>query len=389
LAITTNLAASVPVAGWVGRYSPVQRGSARARESSMSEREQEHISAPPSARARWIRADVVLLVIGIAALVWFVGGVLLMVFAGILIAIALDGLADLVSRYTPLARTWALALITFLLALLLTAGGWFIIPQFLEQFGALWEQLLLLLERAHDELDRFPWIQQALGLDAAEDGGEESGDIGEIANQVATAVMTVLGIVATVLIVVVIAVFMAANPALYRNGLLRLVPRRQRDRADELLATAGFALRWWLLGQLISMLVLGTVTSIGLLLLGVEVWLGLGVLVGLFTFVPFLGPILAGIPVVTIGFATGVETGLAVLVFYLVLQNVEGNVLTPMIQQRVISLPPALLISVQVLMGTIFGIGGLVLAAPVAVLGMIAVNLLYIEDVLGEPRANP
>jgi predicted PurR-regulated permease PerM len=355
----------------------------------MSEREQEHISAPASAPARWIRADVVLLVIGIAALVWFVGGVLLMVFAGILIAIALDGLSDLVSRYTPLARTWALALIVLLLALLLTVGGWFIIPRFLEQFSALWEQLLQLLERAHDELERFPWIQQALGLDAAEDGGKQSGDISEIANQVATAVMTVLGVVATVLIVVVIAVFMAANPALYRSGLLRLVPRRHRHRADEMLSTAGYALRWWLLGQLISMLVLGTVTSIGLLLLGVEVWLGLGVLVGLFTFVPFLGPILAGIPVITIGFATGVQTGLAVLVFYLVLQNVEGNVLTPMIQQRVISLPPALLISVQVLMGTIFGIGGLVLAAPLAVLGMIAVNLIYIEDILGEPRANP
>jgi predicted PurR-regulated permease PerM len=93
--------------------------------------------------------------------------------------------------------------------------------------------------------------------------------------------------------------------------------------------------------------------------------------------------------VVPIDFTEGMQTGLMVLAFYLIVQNVEGNVVTPMIQHRAVELPPALLIATQVLFGTLFGALGLILAAPLAAVGLVAVNLLYIEGVLGERRATP
>jgi predicted PurR-regulated permease PerM len=337
----------------------------------------------------WLRADVVLLAIGLGLLLWLTGHVLLVVFAGVLLAVALDALGTLVSRYTPLPRGWAVVAVMVALVLLLGAGALAIVPQFMEQLGQIWERLSALAGQAQRAVERYPWMQQMLGM-GGEQGGENGqgmgGAAGNVAGHVATATMTILGTVGTVIVVVVLGLFMAADPALYRGGLVRLVPPRHRPRAEETLATAGHALRWWLLGQLVSMLMLGVTTSVGLLVLGVEQWLGLGVLVGLLTFIPFLGPVIAGIPVVLLGFMEGTGTGLAALAFYLVVQNLEGNIITPLIQQRAVSLPPALLISMQVLLGTLFGAAGLILAAPLAVVGMVAVNLLYIEDVLGDRR---
>jgi predicted PurR-regulated permease PerM len=347
----------------------------------------------PAGEWRWLRTDTILLAIAIGVLLWLTGEVLLMIFAGVLLAIALDALGTLVSQHTPLSRGWAVVAVVIALALLMGAGALVIVPQFMQQLGEIWERLSEFADQAQRALQQYPWLQQILGM--GEQGGQGGqneqamGAAGEIAGQVAAATMTILGAFATVLIIMVIGLFLAANPALYRTGLVKLVPLRHRPRAEETLSTVGYALRWWLIGQLVSMLVLGVSTSLGLLVLGVELWLGLGLLVALLTFIPFLGPIIAGIPVVLIGFAEGMQTGLLVLAFYLVLQNLEGNVLTPLIQQRAIHLPPALLISMQVLLSVLFGVAGLILAAPLAVVGMVAVNLLYIEDVLGDRRATP
>jgi predicted PurR-regulated permease PerM len=347
----------------------------------------------PAGEWRWLRTDTILLAIGIGVLLWLTGEVVLMIFAGVLLAVALDALGTPVSERTPLSRGWAVVAVVIALALLLGAGALVIVPQFMQQLGEIWERLTEFADQAREALQQYPWVQQLLGMgEQGEQGGSNEqvmGVAGDIAGQVATATMTILGAVGTVLIVVVIGLFLAANPALYRRGLIKLVPPARRPRAEETLSTVGYALRWWLLGQLVSMLILGVSTSLLLLVVGVDLWLGLSVLVALLTFIPFLGPIIAGIPVVLIGFAAGMQTGLLVLAFYLVLQNVEGNILTPLIQQRAIHLPPALLISMQVLLGVLFGAAGLILAAPLAVVGMVAVNLLYIEDVLGDRRATP
>jgi predicted PurR-regulated permease PerM len=153
---------------------------------------------------------------------------------------------------------------------------------------------------------------------------------------------------------------------------------------DDTLSAIAYALRWWFLGQLVSMLLLGVTVGLGLLVLGIELWFALAVLTALLTFIPFLGPLIAAIPIIVVGFAAGVETGIIVAVGYLVIQNIEGNVLVPMIQHKAVNLAPALLISVQVLLSLAFGVVGLILAAPLTVVAMVAVKKLYIEATLGD-----
>jgi predicted PurR-regulated permease PerM len=158
---------------------------------------------------------------------------------------------------------------------------------------------------------------------------------------------------------------------------------------NETLSATAHALRWWFLAQIVSMLALGVTVSIGLLIIGVDLWLSLGVLTALLTFIPVLGPIIAGVPILIVGFAEGLQTGMIVLVFYLVVQNLEGNFLVPMIHHRVVNLAPVLLISVQVLMSMVFGIIGLIMAAPLTLVAMVMIKKLYVEDMLGEPQRSP
>jgi predicted PurR-regulated permease PerM len=333
----------------------------------------------PTTDRRWLRTDTVLLITALAVLLWATAEVWLLVFAGILLAVGLDGLAGVLAERTPLSRGWALAAALVAIIVFLALAGLAVAPQFLEQLDQLWRQLGAFAHQVLQSLAQYGWAQQVIG------DGEQMGDaVGTVAGQVATATLGLLGLFASLIILVAITLFAVANPPLYRRGLLLLIPPERRARIDETLSAIAHALRWWFLGQLVSMLVLGASVSLGLLVIGVELWLGLGLLTALLTFIPFLGPIIAGVPIVIVAFVQGTQIGLIVLVFYLIVQTVEGHFLTPLIQQRAVHLPPVLLIGVQVLMGTLFGIMGLILAAPLTVVGMIAVQYLYVEDTLGE-----
>jgi predicted PurR-regulated permease PerM len=338
-----------------------------------------------SGERRWLRTDTILLALGLGVLLWLIGDVLLAVFAGILLAVALDGLSEPVARRTGMARGYALLLVLLGLVVLLVWAGWIIVPQFLDQLADIWERVIALAGQAQQLMERYPWVRQV--AEQENNGMEDAA--GDVAGYVVDATMTVLGALGTLLIILVIGLFLVANPSLYRRGLIKLVPPGRRERVDATLATVAWALRWWLLGQLASMLMLGVSTGIGLFVLGVDLWLGLAVLVALLTFIPFLGPLIASVPVILVGFGEGLATGLAVTALYLAIQNIEGYVITPLIQQKAIDLPPALLISIQVLLGVLFGAAGLILAAPLLAVAMVAVNLLYIEDVLGDRRALP
>jgi predicted PurR-regulated permease PerM len=339
------------------------------------------------------RPAMVLLCIALAFFVWYVGDVLLVIFAGILLAVALSSASDGLARWTPLNRGFALLAVIVLAGLGLAGLGFLVVPQAMEELWALWERLTAIAA----DIQR--WAQQFAMFEAPEENGENAdtggvteslvGPVQEAAGAAAGALMTTLGALGTILIIVILGGFVAANPGLYLRGVGKLVPQRHRSRFSEVVGLTGYGLRWWLLGQLVSMAMLGISTGIGLYLFGIDLWLGLALLTALLTFIPFLGPILAGIPIVAVAFADGLDTGLFVLGFYLVVQTIEGNIITPMIQERAVMMPPALLIGMQVLFGALFGLPGLILAAPLTVVGMIAVNTLYIEDVLGDERAVP
>jgi predicted PurR-regulated permease PerM len=219
----------------------------------------------------------------------------------------------------------------------------------------------------------------------------EDGDNGlvsslrEMSGQALNWGITAVGAISSLIILMVLTGFLSANPNLYRSGALRLVPPEKRGIADDTLSALAAALRWGFLGQLVSMAILGVSVGLGLFFLGVELWLGIAVLTALLTFIPFIGPLIAAVPVIAVGFAAGMQTGWIVLAGYLLIQNIEGSVIGPMIQQRAVNLAPALLIAVQVLLSLVFGAMGLILAAPLTIVAMVAVQKLWVEHTLGEP----
>jgi predicted PurR-regulated permease PerM len=325
---------------------------------------------------RVLLLGLILLVTGVLA--WLAGDVLLVVFAGILLAVALDGMASGLSRLTGLPQKAALVLVA-LASLAAVAGvAVLVVPTVVGQIDDIRRLFVSAAESGRATLARWGWAEEL--ADLAEVDSQQVIDMaGGVAGRVAGMTLTAFSVAASLFVALAIAIFAAFDPALYRRGTLALLPARRRPRVDRALSAVARSLRWWFLGQLVSMAVLAVTVSAGLWVIGVDLWLSLGVLTGVLTFIPILGPVIAGIPILVVSFAQGTGTGITVLVFYLIVQNLEGNFLVPWIQHQVVHLPPAVLITAQVLLGALLGIAGFILAAPLAVVAMVLVQKLWVE----------
>ena len=186
------------------------------------------------------------------------------------------------------------------------------------------------------------------------------------------------------LLIVFFAVYIGADPELYRRGLMHLFPHHARERAGEVLSAMATTLRKWLVTQLIAMAAIGAITTIVLLLLRVKAAFALGLLAGLFEFIPTVGPILSAIPAVAMGFLDSPEKALAVALAYVAIQFLENHILIPLLMKGGVDLPPALTIFSQAMLALVFGFLGLMVAVPLMAATMVAVKLLYVEDVVGD-----
>ena len=332
---------------------------------------------PPADGWRLLDAALILVaVLALALVIWFAADVLLLLFGAVLIANALRAPTDALAR-SGLPDSLALVLTAVLLLAVLAGAGWLLVPQIAEQLPQLMDNLTasiaglnrrLGLEAIAEDMD----LRSALPSPAGMLGGATS------------VISSTFGMLANVVILLIVAIYLAAAPRLYFNGLVRLFPQVRRPRAEATLAAIGHTLRWWIIGQLIAMTVVGLLSFAGLKLLGVPLASALALIAFLTNFVPFIGPIVAGIPAVVVGFSQGADTGLWVLLLYVGIQSFEGYLLTPMVQRESVSLPPALTIGAQVLFGVLFGVLGVIFATPLAAAGLVAVKMLYIEAVLGE-----
>ena len=317
-------------------------------------------------------ATVVLIV-----LLWYIVDVLLLVFAAVLLSLLFRAPADWLARHTPLSPGWSLAVALVVLAVLVGLVGWLFGHVIAEQAQQLTRRLPEIAASVQDRLARYNWAMDYLRPEQILDGKSE------FIGKGLRAVSTTFGAVANVGIVLLMAVFFAVQPRLYVNGLVRLVPIPRRQRAHEVLGAAGHTLRRWLVGQLVLMAVVTILTSIGLWALGVPFPIALGLLAGLLTFVPYLGPILGLVPAALVALSEGPLLAAYVVALYVGVQIIEG-LLEPIVQQRAVYLPPVLLIFAQVVLGILVGPLGVVLATPLAAAAMVVVNLIYVEDVLGD-----
>jgi predicted PurR-regulated permease PerM len=207
--------------------------------------------------------------------------------------------------------------------------------------------------------------------------------------RVANAATRTLGALGSIGLVLVLGVYLAADPQLYRRGLVRLVAPDWRERIDGALLASGHALSRWLLGQCVSMLFVGSATAIGLALLGMPLAVTIGVIAGVLAFIPFFGPIASGILAVLLAFMQGPTQALYVAGLCVVIQQIEGNLLMPFVQRWAVDLPAVLGIVAAVIFGLLFGLAGVILATPLMVVLMVLVQKIYVEAVLeaASPRA--
>jgi predicted PurR-regulated permease PerM len=322
----------------------------------------------------------VVLAAAVAALLVLGIDILFAAFGGILFAVLLRAMAGLVARYTSVPGRWSYTAVLVLLAGLLTGAAFVAAPFVQEQVQQARDEIPRIaadVEGFLEERDWGRWI-----LRQARDGGGEQAAQGAF-----TAAGTLLGALTDwfyyTLTAFFVGLFAAARPTLYMEGVASLFPLGKRERVLRVLDELGFTLRWWLVGQLLSMLIIGASTWLVLYLLGVPLALPLGLLVGLLGFVPYLGPIIGLVPVSIVAGMQGADVLFYVAGSYLAVQTIEGYVITPLIQHLMVYLPPMFTVIAQILLGSIFGALGFVFATPLAAV-VLVLSRFYREDLLGE-----
>jgi predicted PurR-regulated permease PerM len=316
-----------------------------------------------------------------------VTSVLLLLFAGALLATFLGGLAARLSQHTPLSHGWALALVVPLLAGAIGLASWYLAPDLATQADQLAEAIPAAVEEVEGWLSRYAW-GRALA-DEVPSAREAVGGVGNLWGRVTGVFSRTLSLLATVLLVVVLGIYLAANPGLYRRGALLLVPIRRRERAGEVLDAVYNALWGWITGQLVSMAVVGALVWGGLSLVGVPLSLALGLVAGASEFVPYVGPWIGSVPGVLVALAASPTKALYAGLVYLAVQQLESYVITPLVMKRAVALPPALTVAATVLGGALFGPVGVLLATPLVVVAMVLVRALYVRDFLGDASVEP
>jgi predicted PurR-regulated permease PerM len=226
------------------------------------------------------------------------------------------------------------------------------------------------------------------GRNAAGGRGGLRARLGDALSKVSTYLFgflsSTLSAIAGLVLVIFLTIYIAADPDLYHRGIMHLFPHGSRERGGEVLSAIAATLRRWLRTQLIAMLVIGAITTTALLILGIPAAIPLGILAGLFEFIPTVGPILSAVPAVMMGFIDSPEKALTVAIIYGAIQFAENHLLIPMLMKEGMDLPPALTILAQALMALIFGFLGLLIAVPALAATMVAVKMLYVEGVVGD-----
>lgn len=197
-------------------------------------------------------------------------------------------------------------------------------------------------------------------------------------------VSSFLGAVGGVVIVLFMAMYLAAEPDLYRKGVLHLVPHRHRERAEEWLSTLRDTLRQWLIARLTAMVLIGLITAAGLTALGVKGAVALAVVAGLMEFVPFFGPVVSAIPAIGVALVDSPQKALWVVGLYVLIQQLEGNVITPLLLEKRLAIPPALTVVTVAALGIVFGVLGMLIAEPLLAVVLVTTKMLYVQDVVGD-----
>ena len=318
-------------------------------------------------------------------LTWQMASSLLIVFAGVLFAALLDAAARALAPIIPLGRAWRLTLVLVLLGAILGFG-------LVWGAGKLPEQTRLLLQVMDSQLDILREHMLSYGVDLL--GPEWGRDFAQwlLSDQSRffSHAHFVLGgassLLTGTLVIVFLGILFAFDPAGNRERLVMLVKPSYRARTREVLDEMGSVLRLWFVGQLIRIVLMTVCVWFALYWIGLPGPFVLGLQAGLSNFIPYLGPIVAGVPIALVAMPHGVSLLISAVVVYTIIQSIEGYVIGPLILRQAVETPPAITLVAIVLLGALFGVMGIALAMPLVAVGRVAIIRFYVEDYLGDGR---
>ncbi|MEG6508198.1 AI-2E family transporter [Methyloligella sp. 2.7D] len=326
---------------------------------------EEELRERPVMRSAMLATLGVCIVLALASVAWFARIPILLAFAGILLAIVLHGGSRAIYDLTGVPQLVALAgliivLFLFLVAVIVGAGPT-LVTQATELVRGLGSGLTNLSSQVFD-LQEGETLFKNFNLVDFLSNMQPWG----IASGATVFASNVIGVLASGMIVLFFGIYIAADPDTHIKLAVKLAPPKDQPAMKKLLKETGSVLRRWLIGQGISMTVIGVLTYIGLMILGVPIAFTLALFAALAGFLPYLGPIIGAVPMVLVAGGTSLELASYVLILYVVVQSIESYLLTPLIQSKAVYLPPAVVILSQLVMGAVFGILGIALATPLA-----------------------
>jgi len=327
------------------------------------------------------RLLVILVIAALAGALWQLSDILILLFGAILLAIGLCAAARLVARYARIPRSVALAGVFLLGLCVFVAALWVFGSTIAAQLNDVIKAAPAGFKLFMAWMAELPFGQRMLdqvrGLNVVDATGWATSAVTSVGGLITRALA--YGMVA-----LFVAIYLAAQPDRYRHLCLRLVPPAQRPIAENLFGVTGQVLQRWLVGQLVVMVAIGVLSGCGLWLLGIEAAFALGLMGGLLCFIPYVGAILAAIPAVLVALTQGPTYAASVVGMYVIVHFVEGNFITPMVQAEATAFPPVLAILSTVAFSVLFGPLGVLLAAPLTLVLLATIEVLYVQQGLGE-----
>jgi len=313
----------------------------------------------------------VCIIAAVFLLVWYVGEVLLATFAGLLVAILLTTARRAVQKITKLGAGWSYAIVLLTITGLIALAVILLAPRIITQGAEIMRVIPQALGRVQDELSKHEWGQY---INRTLANASASVNLGSKLSKWTSGLVSAIS---TAVIVIAVGVFAAANPEFYEQWILRYIPDEPRKKARALIEDLEHTLRWWLLGQLVPMGVLGVGAFIGLLVLNVPLAFTLALFTALMLFIPYVGSVISLIPAALVALMQGPGKMTEVIILYLGIHALEGYVVTPLVQRRAVHLPPVITILAQFLMWTTAGLLGVVTATPLAAAGLTMLNFFF------------
>ena len=343
----------------------------------------------------------VVLFAALLALTWAFAATLFLIFAGVLLGVALNAMSNLLGRVVQLPHALRLTMVCLVAAAMLSGivflGG----ATIAQQTTALGNTLKSQLVNVKGFLERNGIDTGFLDIgnlsSAAEDAapapappaptphnlpsaGTIAASGGAIFSQSLKLILGTVSAVGNFFIVLFLGIAFATQPGVYRDGLLFMAPAKHRARATAIVDRIGETLERWLIAQIITMVAVFLVTWIGLSIIGIQSSFILGIQAGLLAFIPTVGAILGGLIVVLASLASGWVAALSAFILFLGVHALESYVLTPIIQRQALDIPPATLFAFQILLGVVFGIWGLALALPLMAIAKVMIDHFKTED---------